>query len=82
MQIHLTTLKEMAAHESFEVKKNFPSNLRPILKAAGEAAIQENVLDSNFYGHVTSILPYNMFTMKVIYYYEFLFIFDRNLLQI
>jgi hypothetical protein len=52
--------------ESFQDKKIFPDALRPILRTAAICAEETGSLDDNFFNHITTILPYNTYTMKVL----------------
>jgi hypothetical protein len=51
--------------ESFADKKHFPPSLKPILFEAAKLAMEATCLNDNFFAHITAILPYNTFTMKV-----------------
>jgi hypothetical protein len=51
--------------EDFTVKKNFPERLKPMVRAAGEKAIDGNCFGEDFFRALSLALPYNKFTMKV-----------------
>lgn len=51
--------------EDFKIKKIFPVRLKPMVKAAGEKAIDTNCFGEAFFRALTCVLPYNKFTMKV-----------------
>jgi hypothetical protein len=49
----------------FSVKKNFPDNLKALFSTAVSTAMDYQALNADFWAHITYILPYNTFTMKV-----------------
>ena len=61
----LDVLYKEAKKCDFTVKKNFPHTLKPIFSDCVSSAMDYQVLNPNFWSHITSILPYNSFTMKV-----------------
>jgi hypothetical protein len=62
----LAQVKEAASKESFLVKKIFPPTLKPILSEAASLAMDYNVLNPTFFQHLTAILPYNTYTLRVL----------------
>ena len=76
MEKNISELKKYTELESFENKKKFPDILRPLLLASAKEAILNKEHDDNFYSHIMKFLPYNMFTLKVI------FLIDRNWLNV
>ncbi|KAK9708715.1 hypothetical protein K7432_009476 [Basidiobolus ranarum] len=63
----MTELKEATGKESFENKAKFPPALRPILTRIANAymlATGVTAPDEDLISHLTSILPYNKFTLK------------------
>ncbi|TPX48154.1 hypothetical protein SeMB42_g01755 [Synchytrium endobioticum] len=60
----LQVLREAAAKESFADKKHFPPSLKPLLHEAARVSLRLGENHDNFIAHITSILPYNTFTMK------------------
>jgi flagellar hook-length control protein FliK len=64
IETELMLLETEAAKADFSEKKHFPQQLKPLYHAAVIAAMDRNALDSNFFQHITKILPYNTFTMK------------------
>ncbi|KAI8801290.1 hypothetical protein BJ742DRAFT_36058 [Cladochytrium replicatum] len=64
VQDAIDNLAKAAEKESFAEFRIFPEQLRPLLHQAARQADSELCLDENFIGHVTTVLPYNAFTMK------------------
>ncbi|ORX94159.1 hypothetical protein K493DRAFT_32219 [Basidiobolus meristosporus CBS 931.73] len=63
----MTELREATAKESFENKAKFPPALRPVLTRIANAymlATGAKSPDDDLVLHLTSILPYNKFTLK------------------
>jgi hypothetical protein len=55
--------------ESWENKKQFPPGLRAIIQEAAKLAIDTRTFSSDsIVPHLTNLLPYNAYTMKVGYY--------------
>ncbi|KAJ3106597.1 hypothetical protein HDU97_005962 [Phlyctochytrium planicorne] len=50
--------------ESFEVKRHFPPQLKPLLHTAAATAMPLNQLDLNFVKYIREFLPYNTYTLK------------------
>lgn len=56
---------ETDSTESFENKKKFPPDLKPLLVNTAIIAIETNEYNDNFFNIMPNIFPYNRFTMQV-----------------
>ncbi|KAH8920376.1 hypothetical protein BT69DRAFT_413281 [Atractiella rhizophila] len=71
-------LKPMVAKESFVPKNKFPPDLKPPLIELSWLALELDRYDDDFFLLLTTIFPYNQFTMKKLVKRE---IFDRRIKQ-
>ncbi|KAJ3323469.1 hypothetical protein HDV06_001746 [Boothiomyces sp. JEL0866] len=60
----LEKLRVNAEKADFTMKSKFPPDLKPYFIQAVNAALDFNVLNSDFWQHITTVLPYNTFTMR------------------
>ncbi|KAJ3258852.1 hypothetical protein HK103_003234 [Boothiomyces macroporosus] len=60
----LEQLRINAEKADFTVKSKFPPELKPYFIQAVNVALDYNVLNADFWQHVTTVLPYNTFTMR------------------
>ncbi|KAJ2996874.1 hypothetical protein HDV02_006049 [Globomyces sp. JEL0801] len=60
----LQLLRNARFMADFTVKSHFPSQLKPLFQSCVVTAMDYGVLNDTFFAHVTSILPYNTFTMR------------------
>jgi hypothetical protein len=61
---NLVILKMEAKKSDFTVKKQFPQNLKPLYEKCINIALDHNQYNVKFFKEITSILPYNTFTMR------------------
>lgn len=61
---NLVILKIEAKKSDFTVKKQFPQTLKPLYEKCINIALDHNQYNAKFFKEITSILPYNTFTMR------------------
>ena len=64
----LDLVRAEATKHNFENKKNFPPSIKPSLIDAANCAMDYQVMNAVFFQYLTSILPYNTFTLRVFYF--------------
>ena len=64
VQKQLDALQAEAKKSDFTIKKQFPPNLKPIFVDCINAALDVGIYEKPFYETISTILPYNTFTMQ------------------